>query len=116
MGIFIEVKLKGEKEKAVKMLANSGSDLIVLTKKLAEEIKPRETGNEVEIVKVGGEKEKKKLYEVEAEVADPETREKRRETGYAIISEEQDIPLLGYEIMEKLGILLDIKKGKFRLV
>ena len=116
MGIFIEAIVRGEEEAKASMLANSGSDLVVLTKDLAEKVKPKSTGLKIEMIKVGGERENHELFEIEVEVEDPETKERRKEKVHAIISEHQDVPLLGYEAMEKLGILLDIKRGKYRLI
>ena len=117
MGIIIPVKIKGKGgEVEVKMLANSAADLIVLTRSVFEKIKPERMGYEVELIKVGGDKEVLPVFSAEIEVEDPETRERRKENVEVVVSGNQDICLLGYEAMEKLGILLDIKRGKYRLI
>lgn len=46
----------------------------------------------------------------------PESNEERREEVEAVILKGQEEPLAGISTLEKLGVLLDMKNGKFRLI
>lgn len=114
-GVWEKVKFKGVGGEVVEeAFFNSGSDYVVLTREIAERIKPKNLK-----IKAVFETAKKSVvfpedvYEVEIEIEDPETKEKRKEKVKAIVTE-RDFPLVGLEAMGKFKIILDIPEGKIR--
>jgi hypothetical protein len=91
--VYTLAKFKGRKgEVEVPAIANSGAELVVLTKELAEQIDPEPlTKEKVDVEVAGGIKLKSAVYLVEVEVKDPDTGERRRELVHAIILPDQDI-------------------------
>lgn len=99
-----------EGEARTEALLNSGSDVIVLPKSLAEKIGPEPVG-EVEVELADGRSFMRETYEIEVEITGEETTQPRETKALATI-EERDYPLIGTEAMRKLRINLDIVKGK----
>lgn len=115
--VLIPAELKGKKGmKEIIMLANSGSDYTILPTSIANEIGPKKLGRKIELKVGGGGMVKGELCLIEIKVRDPESKEERSEEVEAIILKGQDEPLAGISTLEKLGILLDMKNGKFKFV
>ena len=114
MRIFLEVKLKGKNEMVTKIQANSGADYIVLPKEIIEKIKPSKIKLKVRCHGVGGKEIESPLYKVGIEIEDPIKKLKRSCEAEAIMVE-IGMPLLSHETMEKLGMILDFKKGTYEL-
>lgn len=114
MRIYLKAKLKGEKEIEIWIQANSGSDFVVLPRKIIEEIKPRKIKQKIRSFVVGGEEIESPLYEVKIEVEDPKKKIKRSCKAEAIMVEEE-MPLLSHEAMGKLGLILDLENGTYKL-
>ncbi len=115
--VLIPAELRGIKGvKEVIMLANSGSDYTILTEELADEIGPRRLGREIELRVGGGGTVRGELCLVKIKVRDEETGEERSEEVEAVILPGQDEPLAGISTLEKLGVLLDMKRGEFRFI
>jgi len=115
--VLIPAELKGKKGiKEIMMLANSGSDYTILPESIANEIEPKKLKREIELRVGGGGIVKGELCLIEIKVKDPESNEERREEVEAVILKGQEEPLAGISTLEKLGVLLDMKNGKFRLI
>jgi len=113
--VLIPAELEGIKGKIeVIMLANSGSDYVILPKNIADKIKPKIFKREAKFKVAGGKTVKGNLCLVKIRVKDPESNEERCEEVEAVILGGQDEPLAGISALERLGILLDMKKGKYR--
>jgi predicted aspartyl protease len=113
--VLIPSTLKGRKgKKDVVMLANSGSDYVVLTPEIAREIGPEPMGKEIELLVGGGGIVKGKSCMVE--IAVKCGRERRKVKVEAVILDQQEEPLIGIRALEKLGILLDMKNGEFKFL
>jgi predicted aspartyl protease len=109
--IWCKVGLKGRTgEVDVTSLLNSGSDLVVLPKRIAKEISPNPVGD-VEVELANGKIVRRKVYEVDLWIENPDTGEKREAKVQATI-EERDYPLIGISAMEKLKIVPDVVSGK----
>ena len=107
MGIYARGKIKGKKEIEAEFFINSGSDVILLPKKVAEKIEPKLVG-EVELILADGSKIRRDVYEVEVELEDSKGRRKRC-TAHATIEEREDI-VISFEVLEKLETILDAKE------
>lgn len=114
--ILIPVKLKGEGgEVEENMLANSGSDIVVLPEKTAKKVGVKISG-EREIIEVGGGiLVKGQPCSVTIGVKDLESGKERSQTVKAYVVAGQEIPLLGISGLDKLGIILDTSEGKYKL-
>ncbi len=113
--VLIPAELKGEKGiKEIIMLANSGSDYTILPENIANEIGPKKLKRKIELRVGGGGIVKGELCLIEIKVRDPESNEERSEKVEAVILRGQEEPLAGISTLEKLGILLDMKRGKFK--
>ena len=109
--VWCTVILRGnEGEIRTEALLNSGSDVIVLPLSIARKIGPKPSG-EAEVELADGRSLVRKTYEVEIEISEEETSRIRKTRASATI-ERRDYPLIGTEAMEKLGINLDIVRGK----
>ena len=113
--VLIPTRLKGELEKEVIMLANTGSDLVILTEEIANEIRPKLLKRKIELKVGGGGLVRGQACLIDVSVKDPESGEERGGEVEAVIVEGQEEPLMGISALEKLGIILDIKMGKFKL-
>ena len=109
--IWLEVKFKGKKgEVEALSLLNSGSDIVVLPKVIANEISPVHSGR-IKVELANGKIIKRDAYYIEIEVKNIETGKKRRAKVLATI-EKRDYPLIGVAALEKLKLMLDIVNGK----
>lgn len=115
--VLIPAELKGEKGKIKTiMLANTASDLVVLTEEAAKEIKPALLRPTIDLEIGGGKIIKGKACIVEVSVRDPETNECRSEVVEAVVVKGQRELLMGVSALERLGVILNLKEGKFRLI
>lgn len=115
--VLIPAELKGKKgTKEIIMLANSGSDYTIIPKNIADEIGPKKLGRKIELKVGGGGIVKGELCLIDIKVKDPESNEERSEEVEAVILRGQEEPLAGISTLERLGILLDMKNGKFKFV
>jgi predicted aspartyl protease len=115
--VLIPAELKGEKGKVKTiMLANTGSDLVILTEKVAREIEPTFMGHTIDLEVGGGATIKGQACVVEISVKDPETGESRSEVVEAVVVKGQRELLMGISALERLGVLLNLKEGKFQLI
>jgi predicted aspartyl protease len=110
MSLTYEVLLKGKKGGVrSKALLNSGSDVVILPKQMAQEIGPEPAGV-VLIELADGRVVRRKAYEVEVELRDEKGKIRRVRTEATI--EDRECPVLGSDAMRKLGIILNMKEGK----
>jgi predicted aspartyl protease len=112
--IWIKAKVKGEKEKELDMLANTGADIVVLPPKVIDEISPKSLGDEEEIEVGGGIKIKGRPYLVYIEISDESGKKKGKEV-VAFKVEGQRIPLFGSVALAEFGVVLYPKEGKYKL-
>jgi predicted aspartyl protease len=112
--VLIRAKVKGKaKEAEVPFFANSLADFVILTEKVAKDIEPEVLGYEEELEVAGGKKVRGPLCRVKIEVQNPQTGEIRGEEVEAVILKKEKICVLGIKALEKLGIVLDMKEGKY---
>lgn len=113
--VWCTTTFKGEKgEFKTEALLNSGSDVVILPRKLAREIGPTLAGTGV-FELADGRTIRRKIYEIEVEVINEEKNEIRNSKTYATI-EKRDYPLLGTDAMRKLKIIPDVVRGKVLFV
>lgn len=113
--VIIPAKIRGRKEVRVAMLANTLSDFVILTADVAKSIEPELLGYEEELEVGGGGVVRGPLCNIGVEVEDPDTKEVRREVVRAVILEGERDCIIGIEALEKLGVILDLRRGKFKL-
>ena len=107
--IYCEIKIRGEREKEIKALVDTGASYIVLNRKTIEEIKPTPTQYEVELTLADKRRVKTRLYLAEAEA------EGRK--GPVFIAElETPTPLLGVFALETLGLKPNPTTGKLEII
>ena len=109
VGITTKAKIKGEREVEVEVFVNSGSDYIILPTSVAEIVKPKEVGED-EFMLGDGSIVKRKIHEVELEVMDSNGKVKKLK-GKCVVEERPDV-LLGIEVLEKTGAILDFREKK----
>ena len=107
MGITCRGRIKGKREVEVDVFLNSGSDYVALPRRIAEEIVPRPVGEE-EFVLADGSIVRRKVYEIEIEIEDH--RGKRKSCKALATVEEREDVLIGFEVMEKLRLVLNPAK------
>jgi predicted aspartyl protease len=109
--VWTRVRFRGEKGEAeTSALANSGADYVVLTEDIVRRIDPKFAGGGVEVEVASGEKHYSPLYEVEVELPDA----KRTCVAEAIVLPGRKHVLLGVSALEKLGAILNMKKGEIK--
>lgn len=109
MGIYCKGKVKGKAaEIETEFFVNSGADVVLLPRKMAEIIKPEEIG-EGEFILADGSRVTRTIYKVEIELEDFEGKRKRCE-AYATIEERKDA--VSFEVLEKLGAIINVRKKK----
>lgn len=115
--VLIPAELKGEKGRMrAIMLANTGSDLVILTEKVAKKIGPTFMGHATDLEVGGGRTVKGQVCLIGISVKDPETGESRSEMVEAAVVKGQKELLMGISALERLGVMLNLKEGKFRLI
>lgn len=115
--IMMKAKLKGRRgEIEIPVFANSLSDFVIVTGEVIKKINPEPMGFEEELEVAGGDKVRGPAYLIRVKVRDPETKEKREAEVEAVWLKREKVCLLGIEALEKLGISLDMKNGKYKLV
>jgi predicted aspartyl protease len=103
-------KVKGEKkEYKGKFVVNSGSDVVLLPRKIAEIIAPKLVG-EGELILADGSRVKRLIYEVMVEITDSKGKVKSC-NAYATIEEREDV-VISIEVLEKLGAIIDVRERK----
>ncbi len=65
--VYCEIKIRGEHEKEIRALVDTGTSYIVLESKTIEEIKPTSTQYQVELILADKRRVKTRLYVAEAE-------------------------------------------------
>ena len=115
--VMLRAKLKGKGgEVEVPAYANSLSDFVIITGKVVKKIKPESMGFDEVLEVAGGKKVGGPAYQIRVEIEDLETKEKREAQVEAVWLKGEKVCLLGIEALEKLGILLDVKSGKYKLI
>lgn len=109
-----KVKVKGKGEVRVDFFVNSFSDYVILPPEIVEKIKPKIL-REVEEIDTPGGPRKGPLFLVTLEVEDPETKERRSAEVEALMLEKEP-PVIGIRALSDLGIQIDFKRRKYRLV
>ncbi len=90
MGITCKGKIKGEGgEVEVEVFLNSGSDYVVLPRRIAEKINPKYVG-EAEFILADGSIVRRRVYEIEVEIEDHKGKRKSCK-GLATIEEREDV-------------------------
>jgi predicted aspartyl protease len=107
--VYCELKIRGEREKEIKALVDTGASYIVLDPKTIQEIKPTATQYEVEVILADKRRLRTRLYLAEAEAVG------RR--GPVFIAElETPTPLLGVFALETLGLKPNPATGKLEII
>ena len=98
--VWYEVVFKdGKRAVKARALLNSGSSFVVLPSKLAQKLELKPAGK-AEIELADGKVLEREVYEIEVEMKNEQTGERRSAKSLATV-EERDYPLLGTEAMEK---------------
>ena len=107
--VYCKIKVRGEREKEINALVDTGASYIVLDKKTIEEIKLTPTQYEVELTLADKRRVRTKLYLAEVEA------EGRR--GPVFVAElEVPTPLLGIFALETLGLKPNPTTGKLEII
>jgi len=110
MGVYCKGKIKGTKgEVEIKAFLNSGSDYVVLPRTIAEKILPKPIG-EAKFMLADGSEVRRKVYEVEVEIEDHNGK-RRSCKSFATVEERNDV-LIGFDVMKKLKLILNLAKRK----
>jgi len=114
--VLIRTRVKGRsKEIDVPMYANSLADFVILTDDVVKAIDPEPLGIEEELEVAGGKRVKGPLYLVRIEVQNLETKKKKEVEVEAVMLKKERVCVLGIKALEKLGIILDMERGKYTL-
>ena len=105
MGIYCKGKVKGMKgEVETEIFINSGSDFVLLPKKIAKQIEPKYV-SEGEFTLADGSRVRREIHEIEVELEDSRGKRKKCK-AHATIEEREDV-VVGFEVLEKLKALID---------
>ena len=108
--IYTKGKVKGEEgEVEGEIFINSGSDVVLLPKKVAKKIKPKYV-SEGEFTLADGSRVRRDIYEIEIELEDSNGKKKRC-NAHATIEEREDI-VASFEVLEKLRAVIDTAERK----
>jgi predicted aspartyl protease len=107
--VYCRVKVRGEREKEITALVDTGASYLVLDPKTIEEAKLTPTKYEVELTLADKRKVKTRLYLAEVEA------EGRK--GPVLVAElETPTPLLGVFALETLGLKPNSVTGKLEII
>lgn len=109
-----KAKVKGKEEQEVNLFVNSFSDYVILPPEIIERIKPKIL-KEVEEIDTPGGPRRGTLFLITLEVEDPETKERRSAEVEALMLENEP-PIIGIRALTELGIQIDFKRKKYKLV
>jgi predicted aspartyl protease len=107
--VYCEIKIRGEHEKEIRALVDTGTSYIVLDPKTIEEIKPTPTQYQVELILADKRRVKTRLYVAEAEA-------EGRKGPVFVVELETPTPLLGVFALETLGLKPNPMTGKLEVV
>jgi predicted aspartyl protease len=109
MGIYCRGKIRGEKgEIEGEFFLNSGSDYVILPQAVAEKLSLKPVGEE-DFLLADGSTVRRRVYEIEVELEDHEGK-RRRCKSFCTIEKRRDV--LGFDVMQKMKVVLNTGEGK----
>jgi len=110
MTIYLKGKIRGESgEHEGLFFINTGADVILIPKEIAEKIKPKFVGKG-ELLLADGRKVKRDLYEVEVELTDSKGKIKSCK-ALATLEKREDV-VISFETLRKVGAIIDVSEEK----